>query len=566
MLSICLGLIYPQTNIDSLYYSYDDIRNQLFAWNEEFGDSPHSHYQNTIVYQLDSIGVSTNENLPIYAVKLSVNANEEEDEPRILILGQCHAEEILGVEMSMTLIDWLLHPRDTQWGNYELPMFMHNLEIWIVPTHNPEGLRVVHGYEENGTWIQDESYRKNKTDVNENGIFDFSAFHENGRIAGEDLDGVDLNRNYGLNWEGGDSLYIPHPSGCSDNPNYSSNYDYYRGSEPFSESETQAIRDFVIDKQFLLSVAYHSSRSGCVSERVVYPWAWDWYDSNGNEIVDEGEADTSPDFNVIKSLAAKVASLIQKEGGGFYNPRPQKSMNGNAHDWIYAETGCIQLLIEMGSSNMQPMEQGLIDDIIENNRNGLFYFLREAISAEAVDTRQISGLVTDAESGDRLENVEVKVLEYHSDILQPRLTDSFGRYRRLIPPVSLTMEFSAEGYTTQTFEIGGNVDELNVALSPSLAINNSSIPQSYKLNQNFPNPFNPSTIISFYLPKSEKVMLRVFDINGKLIHTLINNEIIFAGYHEYSLQSQQIELASGIYLYKIETTDWMEIRKMLFIK
>ena len=215
---------------------------------------------------------------------------------------------------------------------------------------------------------------------------------------------------------------------------------------------------------------------------------------------------------------------------------------------------------------MQPMEQGLIDDIIENNRKGLFYFLQEAISAEAVDTRQISGLVTDAVSGDRLENVEVKVLEYHSDILQPRLTDSFGRYRRLIPPVSLTMEFSEEGYTTQTFEIGGNVDELNVALSPSLAINNSSIPQSYKLNQNFPNPFNPSTIISFYLPKSEKVMLRVFDINGKLIYTLIDDEIITPGYHEYSIQSQQIDLASGIYLYKLETTVWVETRKMLFIK
>ncbi len=182
LFAICLGLLYPQSNIDSLYHSYDDIRNQLFAWNEEFGDSPHSHYQNTIVYQLDSIGVSSNDTLPIYAVKLSINANEEEDEPRILILGQCHAEEILGVEMSMTLIDWLLHPGDTQWGNYELPMFMHNLEIWVVPTHNPEGLRVVHGYEENGAWIQDESYRKNKTDVNENGIFDFSAFHENGGI------------------------------------------------------------------------------------------------------------------------------------------------------------------------------------------------------------------------------------------------------------------------------------------------------------------------------------------------------------------------------------------------
>mgnify|MGYP000560123960 CR=1 FL=1 len=564
LFAICLGLLYPQSNIDSLYHSYDDIRDQLFAWNAEFGDSNHPFY-NSEVYQLDSIGVSTNENLPIYAVKLSINANEEEDQPRILILGQCHAEEILGVEMSMSLIDWFLYPKKPNFGFNDLLMFMHNLEIWIVPTHNPEGLRVVHGYSENDEWIQDESYRKNKTDVNENDIFDFNAFHIDG-IAGSDSDGVDLNRNYDLNWEGGDEKYELNLQSCGSNQTYSSNFDYYRGSEPFSETETQAIRDFVIDKQFLLSIAYHSSRSGCISERVVYPWAWNWQDDNGNEIVDIGEADTSPNFEVIQSLAKEVAYLISKEGGGTYNPRPQKSMNGNAHDWIYAETGCIQLLIEMGSSNMQPMEQELIDNTIENNRKGLFYFLREAISLEAVDTRQISGLVTDAESGDKLENVEVKVLEYHSDILQPRLTDSFGRYRRLIPPVSLTMEFSAEGYTTQTFEIGGNVDELNVALSPSLAINNSNIPQSYKLKQNFPNPFNPSTIIGFHLSKSEKVVLRVFDINGRLMHTLIDDEVILPGYHEYSFQSQQIDLASGIYLYKLETTDWVETRKMLFIK
>ena len=220
----------------------------------------------------------------------------------------------------------------------------------------------------------------------------------------------------------------------------------------------------------------------------------------------------------------------------------------------------------MGSYNMQPLDQVIIDGIIESNREGLFYFLKEASSLSAIDTRHISGLVTDAETDNILEDVEIKVLEIHSDILQPRLTDSFGRYRRLIPPVSLTMEFSAEGYTTQTFEIGGNVDELNVALSPSLAINNSNIPQSYKLKQNFPNPFNPSTTIGFYLPNYERILLRIFDINGKHIKTLINNQVLQSGHHEYSLQSQQIELASGIYLYKIETTDWMETRKMLFIK
>ena len=565
LFTICLGILYPQTDLNSLYHSYDDIRNQLYNWNEEFGNSTHPFY-NSIVYQLDSIGVSSNEDLPIYAVKLSINAHEEEDEPRVLILGQCHAEEILGVEMSMALINWLLYPSDTPWGNSDLPMFMHNLEIWVVPTHNPEGLRVVHGYNENDVWIQDESFRKNKTDVNENGIFDFSAFHENEGIAGEDLDGVDLNRNYGLNWEGGDSLFIPHPSGCSFNPNYSSNYDYYRGSAPFSEKETQAIRDFVIDNHFLLSIAYHSSRSGCVSERVVFPWAWDWNDVNGNEIVDDGEADTSPDFEVIQTLAENVAYLIQKEESGFYNPRPQKSKNGNAHDWIYAETGCIQLLIEIGSDNMQPMEQELIDDIIESNRVGLFYFLKEAIQLEAKDFRHITGVVTDGISGGELEDVEVKILEIQSDILQPRLTDKFGRYRRLVPSDSLTIEFVAEGYETQIMNIGESQDDLNVSLSPSLKNVAIQLPHHYRLNQNYPNPFNPSTQIGYYLSNSDIITLQIFDLRGNLITTLIDNEFTMPGHHEFFLQSEKNDLGSGIYFYKLKTTKWQETRKMLIIK
>ena len=100
----------------------------------------------------------------------------------------------------------------------------------------------------------------------------------------------------------------------------------------------------------------------------------------------------------------------------------------------------------------------------------------------------------------------------------------------------------------------------------TVAIDNEILPFEFALHTPYPNPFNPATKIGFTLPKSEKVWLRVFDINGRLIYTLIDDEIIAPGYHEYSLQSQQIDLASGIYLYKLETTDWVETRKMLFIK
>ena len=483
LLFFFIGNVYCQyTNLDSLYYTYGEIRDSLYKWQKEFGNNAHhfSSYQNSIIYKLDSIGFSTNENLPIYAVKLSVNANLDEDEPKVLILGQCHAEEIYGVEMSMAFIRWLLYPHETPWANNELPLFMNNLEVWVIPTHNPEGLNVVHGYcsesykdvneceENNGIWIQDISFRKNKTDVDLDGFFDYIPFYING-VSGEDEDGVDLNRNYGLNWIHGDAWKVNHPNGCSNNPGYESNFDYYRGSSPFSETETEAIKNFTIENNFILSVAYHSSRSGCVSERVIFPWAWGWKDHDLDGFIDSNKV--SPDFNVISALAKNIAAKIEREGssGSTYSFVPQKSLNGNAHDWIYAETGCIQFLIEMGSENIQPLNdinsQELINKTIENNRKGLFYILREAIASEALDSRHVSGVVTDKITGLPLEDVIVQAVDYQNSVLKPRLTNSFGRYHRLFPLGNQKLKFIKEGYYSKVINTGSQTF-IDVSLEP----------------------------------------------------------------------------------------------------
>ncbi len=185
-----------------------------------------------------------------------------------MILGQCHAEEIYGVEIAMDLIDFLLYPINNPSSYLAIVDVMQNSEVWIVPTHNPEGLSVVHGwYDSMDHWNQDVYYRKNKYDANNNNAFDFIVG------IGNDEDGVDLNRNYDFNWIFGDQLYST-DLGCGANPSYIANYDYYRGPYPFSESEVVAIRDFVLEHNFLLSIAYHSSRSGCVAEKVIFPWGW----------------------------------------------------------------------------------------------------------------------------------------------------------------------------------------------------------------------------------------------------------------------------------------------------
>jgi hypothetical protein len=93
--------------------------------------------------------------------------------------------------------------------------------------------------------------------------------------------------------------------------------------------------------------------------------------------------------------------------------------------------------------------------------------------------------------------------------------------------------------------------------------NNSGIPKEFKLHQNYPNPFNPVTNIKFDLAKTGLVKLKVYDVNGKEVSTLVNSSMS-AGSYTYDFDASS--LASGVYFYKLETPDYMSIRKMILVK
>ena len=417
------------------YHTYSEIDSILHQWDEEFGDTlnVNSPYPNSgPIFKLIELGISNQDSLPFWAVKLSFNANIDEDEPRVLILGQCHAEEILGVEVSMELIERFLHPEEYPADFQSLAGILYSSEVWIVPTHNPEGLSVVHGWvNDQQNWIQDVSYRKNKTDANQNGIFDFDPIG-----YGNDLDGVDLNRNYPLNWMFGDQ-YLETDEGCSSNPSYVSNYDYYRGEAPFSENEISIISQLMLDYDFILSIAYHSSRSGCVAERVIYPWNWPG-------------AKLAPDYQVIQPLGQEIAELTPKEvGNGTYHFAASGSMRGNAHDWSYSQAGSIQYLIEVGTANMQPEDVDLIENTIERNLPGAFHLMKRAAGINyptGPDKYQIKGIISDSSTGSPIEGVEVEIAQMDGGVLAPRLTNEFGRYHRLLYYDSFDLKFSKHGY------------------------------------------------------------------------------------------------------------------------
>jgi hypothetical protein len=93
--------------------------------------------------------------------------------------------------------------------------------------------------------------------------------------------------------------------------------------------------------------------------------------------------------------------------------------------------------------------------------------------------------------------------------------------------------------------------------------NNSVTPEKYFLSQNYPNPFNPVTKINFGIPKSGLTTLKVYDILGNLMYTLVNGNLQ-AGSYNYEFDGS--DLSSGIYYFKLTSGDFTDVRKMTLIK
>ena len=90
------------------------------------------------------------------------------------------------------------------------------------------------------------------------------------------------------------------------------------------------------------------------------------------------------------------------------------------------------------------------------------------------------------------------------------------------------------------------------------------VPTKYEMSQNYPNPFNPTTKIDFALPADGKVSLKIYDITGKEILSIINNEFRSAGF--YTINMNASSLSSGVYFYRMTSDKFNQVKKMAVIK
>ncbi len=120
-------------------------------------------------------------------------------------------------------------------------------------------------------------------------------------------------------------------------------------------------------------------------------------------------------------------------------------------------------------------------------------------------------------------------------------------------------------YTNSNFKMEPRKDDDFGTMTPPTSVEKEEnvLPSGFSLSQNYPNPFNPSTTIRYVLPQKSKVTLKIFNLLGQVVESLINTE---QGAGSYVVQYNASRLATGVYFYELRANEYRDIKKMLLLK
>ncbi len=207
-----------------------------------------------------------------------------------------------------------------------------------------------------------------------------------------------------------------------------------------------------------------------------------------------------------------------------------------------------------------------------------FFAVHGATDAPTVDViaRDVATLVDDAAYGDLTDYISVPPANYILDItpgndnntivasFDADLSSLAGGSAVVLASGFLTPDQNNNASSFTVIVVLPSGDVLNLGTVTSVNDDkNDIIPTTYELNQNYPNPFNPTTKIRFSIPQNDFVTLKVYDILGREIATIINEELK-AG--TYNLDFEATNLSSGIYFYQLKTDNFVEVKKMNLLK
>lgn len=293
------------------------------------------------IAQLHVIGRSSVGNHPIWALQLG----ERRDKPlkKTLILGGHHAGEWISVEVPYLLAEHLVTHAST---DPEVQQWLRQGEIWVVPLVNPDG----HEYlEPTGRPL----WRKNRRQLPDGNI------------------GVDLNRNYGHMW----GTHNDESTNCDPKSHK------YRGPQPFSEPETQAVRKLMDEQRFAGLLTYHNP-----GQVILFPWGYANFPGEDH-----------PDYRVMEGLAMKMRDAInreidRREYGERYKYTAEQSWDfiptaGDTTDWAYGTYNIPAFTIELRpkrASRLSPLPTSHIEPAWEENWPAVQEFIRHIFGNPAL--------------------------------------------------------------------------------------------------------------------------------------------------------------------------------------
>jgi hypothetical protein len=383
------------------YRSYDQVVEELQLIAQEHPD----------ITSLTSIATTYGEH-EIWAIKVSDNPAVDEDEPEVLLTGAHHAKEWPGVEVVMETLHMMVNAYehaccdndgdgfldgdddmdgvsdedpfdgidndgdgsvDEDWSTVRLQWLVDNRETWFIPIVNPDGIEFCRDQVASGITAESELWRKNREP-------------NYGGTPGQGITiGVDLNRNYGYHWgELGAQSYIdsraedyigPLDKGDQDgdrrvNEDPMDNIDNdgdglvdedTRGG--FSARETQAIRDFIGDHEFVLALNFHTFKG-----TIYWPWMFTL------QLPEDEDTFTrvAKGMNVFNGYEYRDMSDRNQQTFSRHPP-----VDGDSNDWMYGKHNILSYTIELGYNSFIAPEEELLG-IIEDNVGANLYVIEES--------------------------------------------------------------------------------------------------------------------------------------------------------------------------------------------
>lgn len=335
--------------------------------------------------------------------------------------------------------------------------------------------------------------------------------------------------------------------------------DFHAGPNPNGpwQPETIAMMNLFGQYNFSLSMNFHGG-----AQVFNYPWDCesplhpddDWWIHIGRTYVDTIHT-INPSYMVDNLGYPNIPGIVN--GYSWYY------VYGGRQDFVTFFKGGREVTAEISATKLVPANT--LPNYWNWNHKSWLNYIKECLYG-------VRGIVTDSITNQPLKaKIRVQGREYMNDSTFVFSDTTCGDYHRMLPTGTYTLVVKAPNHYPKTitgvYVKYDSTTNLNIKLRPmSTGISGTETPSEYFLSQNYPNPFNPVTNIRYQIANISLVTIKVYDILGKEIMTLVNEK---QSSGNYEIKFDGSNLSSGIYFYKLTSEGegyFSDVKTMILLK